>query len=82
MGTNNNVIYELCHAICVMQTCQGSARYKISEFFLECTIGVYEMRVHNNSSFPSSVFMSGGGIMRMLTWRQLYTKKGKKIIYV
>ena len=75
MGTNNNVTAELCHAICVMQTCQGSARYKISEFFLECTIGLYDMRVHNNSSFPSSVFMSvGGGIMRMLTWRQLYEK--------
>ena len=47
MGTNNNVTAELCHAICVMQTCQGSARYKISEFFLECTIGLYDMRVHN-----------------------------------
>ena len=47
MGTNNNVTAELCHAIYVMQTCQGSARYKISEFFLECTIGLYDMRVHN-----------------------------------
>ena len=54
-----------------------------SEFFLECTIGLYEMRVHNNSSFPSSVFMSGGGHnedVDMMTVR--YKEKGEEIIYV
>ena len=48
---------------CVMLLCQGFTRCKSSEFFPECTIELYEMEIHNNSSFSSSVFMSGGGIL-------------------
>ena len=32
----------LCHAMCVMQTCQGSARYRIREIFLNVLLSLRE----------------------------------------
>ena len=47
MGSNDNVMYEfvscnVCHAMCGMQTCQGSARYRIREIFLNVLLSLRE----------------------------------------